>query len=233
MTAIPVGTMRNAPSEALSMLDECDNPLPWPAEGVAAVVMARDGRDARIARDGVTRAARIAFGCLIQPEPGDQVLASLADGTVWIISVLDRQSGKPPRLWTDGDLAIVSERGNIYLSAAQAVEICSGETVRVAAPEIDLHAGIGRFVLDELLQVGRRANLYVAKIRSVCDMVETFAEHALTRVKRSSRFIEDSDQVRAGDIDYRAEGNLQLQAETAFITADTVVRVDAEQIHMG
>ena len=92
---------------------------------------------------------------------------------------------------------------------------------------------MARFVLDELLQVGRRANWYVAKLRSVGEMVETFAEHVLTRAKRSSRFIEESDQLRAGDIDHRAEGTLQLHAETAFITADTVVRVDAEQIHMG
>jgi len=233
MTAIPVGSVRNAPSEALSMLDECDNHLPWPAEAVSAVVIARDGRDTRIARDGVVRGARIAFGCLVQPEPGDRVLASLADGVVWVISVLDRQSGEPPRLWTEGDLGIVSGCGNISLSAAKAVDIGSGAKIRVAAPEIDLHAGLGRFVLDELLQVGRRATLYVAKIRSVGEIVETFAEHVLTRTKRSSRFIEDSDHVRAGDIDYRAEGNLQLQAETAFITADTVVRVDAEQIHMG
>ena len=38
--------------------------------------------------------------------------------------------------------------------------------------EIDLHAGIGRFVIDELMQIGRRANLYVAKIRSVGEMAK-------------------------------------------------------------
>jgi len=233
MTAIPVGTVRSAPSRSLSMIDECRDDPAWPAEAVSAVVTARDGRDARISRDGVVHEARIAFGCLIQPEPGDRVLTSLADGTIWIIAVLDRQSDTPPRLWAEGDLGIVSQRGDISLSAARTVDIGAGATVRAAAPEIDLHAGIARFVLDELLQVGRRANLYVAKIRSVCDVVETFAEHVLTRAKRGSRFIEDSDQIRAGDIDYRAEGNLQLQAQTAFITADTVVRVDAEQIHMG
>ena len=52
-----------------------------------------------------SRAARIAFGCLIQPEPGDRVLTSLADGTVWIVSVLERQSDAPPRLWAEGDLS--------------------------------------------------------------------------------------------------------------------------------
>ena len=88
-------------------------------------------------------------------------------------------------------------------------------------------------MLDELLQIGRRVSWYVSKIRSMGEMVETFADHVLTRAKRSSRFIEESDQMRAGDIDHRAEGTLQLHAEVAFITADTVVRVDADQIHMG
>ncbi len=233
MTAIHVGTVRNAPSEALSLGDACRDALTWPAHAASAVLLARDGRAARIACDGTVCAARIAFGCLIQPEPGDRVLTGLADGTIWIVSVLDRQSDAPPRLWAEGDIAIVSARGDISLTAAQAVNVDAGARARIAAPEIDLHAGIAQFVLDELLQVGRRANLYVAKIRSVGEMVETFAEHVLTRAKRGSRFIEESDQLRAGDIDHRAEGNLQLRAETAFITADTVVRVDADQIHMG
>jgi hypothetical protein len=233
MTAIPVGTVRNAPSEALSLMDDCRDALTWPADAVSAVLVARDGRDARITRDGAVRTARIAFGCLVQPEPGDRVLTGMADGTVWIIAVLDRQSDAPARLWAEGDLGIVSVHGDISLSAARAVDIGSGATIRVAAPEIDLHAGIARFVLDELLQVGRLASWYVSKLRSMGETVETFADHVLMRAKRGSRFIEESDQMRAGDIDHRAEGTLQLHAGVAFITADTVVRVDADQIHMG
>ena len=113
------------------------------------------------------------------------------------------------------------------------VDVWAGTRARIAAPEIDLHAGVARFVLDELLQVGRRVSWYVTKLRSMGEIVETFAEHVLTRAKRGSRFIEESDQMRAGAIDHRADGTLQLQAEAAFISADTVVRVDADQIHMG
>ena len=224
MTAVPVGTVRDAPSEALSRSDA------WPA---SAILIARQGRDAQIACDGVVCPARIAFGCLIQPEPEDHVLTSLADGTIWITSVLERRSDVPQRLWADGDLGVVSANGAIALSAARTVDIDSGAKVRIAAPEIDLHAGVAHFVLDELLQVGRRVSWYVSRLRSMGDLVETFAEHVLTRAKRGSRFIEGSDQMRAGDIDHRAEGTLQLQAEAAFVTADTIVRVDADQIHMG
>jgi hypothetical protein len=233
MTAIPVSTVRNPPFEALSRMDEGRDALRWTGDAVSAVVVSRDGKAARIVVDGCVHDARIAFGCLIQPEPEDRVLVGSVDGTIWIISVLDRQSAAPPRLCTDGDLTIASVRGDISLSAGRAVDIGASNRIRVAAPEIDLHAGIARFVLDELVQVGRRINWYVAKLRSMGETVETFADHVLTRAKRGSRFIEESDQVRAGDIDHRAEGTLQLQAEVAFITADTIVRVDAEQIHMG
>ena len=224
MTAIPVGTLH---------LHEPQAGMMWPLDTASAELIAREGRDARIDCDGVIHAARIAFGCLIQPEPGDRVLTSQADGTVWIVSVLERRSDAPPRLWAEGDLGIVSARGDISLMAGRTVDIGAGGSVRAAAPEIDLHAGVARFVLDELIQVGRRVSWYVSKLRSIGETVDIFAEHVLTRAKRSSRFIEESDQMRAGDIDHRAEGTLQFQAEVAFITADTVVRVDADQIHMG
>jgi hypothetical protein len=209
---------------------------PWGtghAGTASAVLLSLDRRDAQVECEGQVLAARIAFGCLVRPAPGDRVLIGVADGETWVISVLERQSDVPPRLWAEGDIGIVSVTGDISMMAGREVQLDAGARVRASAPEIDLHAGIARFVLDELLQVGRRINLHVAKIRSVGDMIETFAEHILTRAKRGSRFIEESDQIRAGEIDFRAEGNLQLQAETAFITADTVVRVDADQIHMG
>ena len=177
-------------------------------------------RDEDSRRGGQT----IAFGCLVQPEPGDRVLVGFVDDTIWIVSVLERRGDAPPRLWSAGDLQVAS---------AGAIVIDAGASVVATAPEITLHAPAARFVLDELVHIGRRASWYVSRLRSMGDVVETFAEHVLTRAKRASRFIEESDQMRAGDIDHRAEGTLQLQANAAFVTADTVVRVDAEQIHMG
>jgi hypothetical protein len=203
-----------------------------PAE-TSAVLVARNGRDVRIARGGCISEARVAFGCIVQPEPGDRVLTGMADGTIWVTSVLERSSDAPMRLWAEGDVSLVSLRGNVSLTAGRSVDVDAGERARIAAPEIDLHAGVARFVLDELVQVGRKASLCVKKIRHVGDMIETFAEHVLVRAQRGSRFIEESDQLRAGDIDHRAETTLQMRSRSMFMTADTVVRMDADQIHMG
>lgn len=233
MTAIPVAAPPDPAPGPMSRIDKSWTDMMGPADAVAAELILRDGRDARIVHDGAMRAARIAFGCLIQPEPGDLVLTSQAAGAIWITSVLERRSDTPPRLWAEGNLGIVSARGDISLTAARTVDIAAGANIRGAAPEIDLHASVARFVLDELLHIGRRVSWYVSRLRSIGETVETFADHVLTRAKCSSRFIEESDQTRARDIDHRAEGKLQLHAEVAFITADTVVRVDADQIHMG
>jgi hypothetical protein len=203
-----------------------------PAEA-SAVLIARDGRNARIEHNGHILEARVAFGCVVRPEPGDRVLTGRTDGALWVISVLERSSDAPMLLWAEGDVSVVSMRGDVSLTAARSVSLDGGERVRIAAAEIDLHAGVARFVLDEMVQIGRRASLLVGKIRYVGEMIETFAEHVLTRAQRSSRFIEASDQLRAGDMDHRAEGTLQMRAGTMLLSADAVVRVDADQIHMG
>ena len=117
------------------------------------------------------------------------------------------------RLWAEGDISIVSLRGDVSLIAGGSVNLDAAQRTRIAAPEIDLHAGVARFVLDELVQVGRKASLCVKQIRNFGEMIETFAEHVLVRAQRGSRFIEESDQLRAGDIDHRAESTLQMRAE--------------------
>jgi len=231
MTAMSLVTPLDAAPEALSRTDSFESLAP-PAAG-ETVVLARDGRDARIERDGAVVAARVAFSCLVQPEPGDRVLTGMADGTIWVISVLERTSDAPMRLWAEGDVSIVSTHGDVSLVAGRSVNVDGAERARIAAPEIDLHAGLASFVLDELVQIGRKASLFVKNIRQVGEMMETFAEHVLVRAQRGSRFIEESDQLRAGDIDHRAEGTLQMRAKSMFMTADTVVRMDADQIHMG
>jgi hypothetical protein len=231
MPIVPLRQLQIASPELISRPADA-HPTGAP-NSVSATLIKRDGRNAQIECEGHVVAARIAFGCLVQPEPGDRVLTSVAEGAIWIVAVLERSSDVPARLSAEGDFAIVSVRGNVSLTGAQGVRLDAGDTVQIAAPEIDLHTGVARFVLDELVQIGRQASLYVTKIRSVGEIFETFAEHVLTRAKRGTRFVEESDQMRAGSIDHRAAGTLQLNAETAFITAGTVVRVDADQIHMG
>lgn len=199
----------------------------------AATVIAVEGGTVALDRNGGRAEASVALSCLVMPEPGDRVLVGRADGADWVLAVLRREGQGAVRLSSERDIAIVSTNGSVAVAAAQSVSLDAGERARVSTGALELHAVTARLVLDEVLHVGRVITAHVGKLRSIGELVETFAEHVLTRARRSSRFIEEADNLRSGEIDHRAEGTMQLQAKTAFITAETVVRVDADQIHMG
>ena len=56
----------------------------------------------------------------------------------------------------------------------------------------------------------------------------------LSVLTRSSfRLTEEVEQVRAGQIDYQAEETLRLHAKNTLVSSKGLVKVDAEQIHMG
>jgi hypothetical protein len=52
-------------------------------------------------------------------------------------------------------------------------------------------------------------------------------------VKRSYRFVEEADQVKAQRIDYAAEKSVCLRGENALVVAEELVKVDGGQIHLG
>ena len=80
---------------------------------------------------------------------------------------------------------------------------------------------------------GSRSSPTLPRLRVVGDLLETIAEHVLLRTRRSSRFVAETDQSRSGSVDTRAETSLHLHARAAFVSAQDLVRVDADQIHMG
>ena len=198
-----------------------------------ATVLSREGRMVQVAGGDRPRAARVAFGCLVQPEPGDEVLIAAAGGTCWVLAVLERHGTAPMLLLAEGDMTIAAAGGALRLAARDDVAVDAGGTARVAGHEVEVHGSVLRSVVDEVLHVGKRITLHAGVLRVVAELMESFAEHTLLRARRSTRLIEQTDHLRSGEIDHAATGTVQIQAKQAFISADTVVRIDAAQIHMG
>lgn len=192
--------------------------------GASGLILAFDGQEAE---------ATTALSCLVRPETGDRVLVAAADGRLFVLAVLSRADAGPVTLASERDITIASTAGSVAIAAAESVSLDAGGRARVSAADLDLHAARARLVLDEVLHVGRAVTAHVARLRAVGDFFETLAEHVLTRAKRSSRFVEEADHLRSGEIDHRAAGTLQLAGKTTLISGETLVRVDAEQIHMG
>lgn len=203
-----------APMAAPSPVQIADRPAtPSVAETARVVDRTEDGLLLELA--GTVRPGRVALSCLVQPEPGDLALIARTRQGLFVLALLERAGEAPTRLALGPD-----------------AEVTAG-TLRFTAETLHVQARIGRILLEELTHIGRTVTAHANKIRFIGDTLETLADRLLTQVRRSFRFVSETEQLRAGDIDHRAEQTLTLRGQTAFVTADTLVKVDADQIHMG
>ncbi|GGJ21640.1 DUF3540 domain-containing protein [Neoroseomonas lacus] len=184
---------------------------------VVAEVSARDGTALTLLAEGQRLAARRAFSCLVEPEPGDRVLVARSGGAAYVLAVLERPGAAPMRVALPDGCSIEAEGGRLDLAAGTLV----------------LRARQGEVVVDALAVSGGTATLRVGTVTLIAEAIETLARRVIGRFGRSYRFVEESEQLRARDIDQRASGHLHLKGDTASIQAGAVVKVDANQIHLG
>jgi hypothetical protein len=165
---------------------------------------------------GVPVTALVAASCLIQPEPGDLVLTAAAE-KIWVIAVLRRAASTPPRLQAGPELIIGAP----------------GNTVTIEGKNLTMRASSATILIDDLLHVGQNITAHLAGLKTIAGLIETFAKRVMLTTRRSQRIVEETDELRAGDIDHQAARAMHLQADCAFITGGTAIRMDAGQIHMG
>ncbi len=180
-------------------------------------VRARTADGIMLAQGEVPFFAKIALSCLIEPEPGDRVLASPIDGTLWVTTILSRSSELPLKLLAATNLHIAAPNGTLTLSANS----------------LAIQASRTRLLLDDVLHIGRVVTAHIGTLKLFGSLLETLVERVLLQAKRSFRLLEETDHLRANNIDYNATSSMSLLAENTFITAENTVRVDANQIHMG
>jgi hypothetical protein len=178
--------------------------------------------------------ARRAFSCLVEPMVGDVVLLSgLPSGACYVLAVLEREADAPARLVADGDLEVRLPQGRFVVAAQEGIDLVSAQEVSVTAGGVRVNATEGNVVLRQLSVLGSFVRAEFDRIKVLAESCDTVLDRLLQRVKRSYRFVEEHDQVRAAQIDYVAKNNASLRGENTLITAKDLVKVDSEQIHLG
>ncbi|WP_129543683.1 DUF3540 domain-containing protein [Serratia sp. 1D1416] len=157
-----------------------------------------------------------AASCVIAPQPGDRVLIAGVDHQVWLLAVLERANPEAAELSVPGDLHIRSD-GELSLSSA---------ALRVSAGQGDCHIGEMQYSGDKLSAWVSLSRIVGKQAESVWQTI-TQVSHNLLRTTRQT------EQVRAGQLDMKAEDYARLHAQNTVITSKAITKVDAEQIHMG
>lgn len=186
-------------------------------EQFCASIIHRDGEHLIIERDGTLQPVMRALSCLLQPEPGDVVLVGGPVTQPFVLAVLQRTGNEPLRIAAQGDVEIAADGGRLTLTADAMV----------------MTARTGHVLIDDLALTGEKVASRFGRISVVAEAIESLVTRLLTRARRSYRFVEETEQLRAQNIDQRASGHLHLRGQTAVLHAGVVVKLDAAQIHMG
>jgi len=177
--------------------------------------------------------ARRAASCLLAPAVGDTVLVwGPAPSDAYVIAVTEQAVPGANRIEVDGDLTLASRLGNVKLQAAHGVNL-TGREVSLESDTLKAHATQAQLSLQdtEFLGVGVRAT--VASLRIVGRACEVVMDRISHLAQNIFRMAERMEQVRAGHIDYQADQTARVHAGQTMVTGRDIVKVDANQIHMG
>ncbi len=178
---------------------------------------------------------RRALSCLVWPEVGDRVLTSVGlTDEPFLIAVLERLSGSPLRLVMPGETKVeVGAGAGMSLRVDGHLTLESRTGVNLDGPEVVLRGGSLTLAARRLSVIAREAVASLRVTRLIGDLIEATAESLHLRLDRSRRTVRDLDQVHVGSLELRAEQMAHLQSETLIATAQRLVKIDGEQIHLG
>ena len=176
--------------------------------------------------DGECRCEQ-AVSCLVRPQPGDRVLLSQdSEEGSYVLAVLchgDARQGT--EIQFNGDVNIRVRRGSLGLAAEDAIQ-CTSE-------QYGVYAQSGEIAVARLSLLGRIIQWQTQKVLAVAESVEQVFGSLTQRLKSSQRFVEGHEDVQCGSSRQLVEETCSVQAKNINHTAEELVKVDGEQVHLG
>lgn len=196
--------------------------------------VAPDGQVGVEDESGAAWSCRRAASCLLQPQPGDTVMISGPDRLrVWLIAVVEQADASVSRIDAPGDVVLASATGSVSIEGAADVRLRATGALDMQAAQWKLQADRAQCRVDEMHYTGRQADATVGHARFFGKVFETVADRVMQMARNAFRIVDDTEQVRVGQMDVEAEQSVRIHARHTLVTGTDLVKVDASQIHMG
>jgi hypothetical protein len=197
-------------------------------------VIRRAGTAFVVETDGGEMEAKRAASCLLEPAPGDMVIVAVtAADQAYVLAVLEREEGAPGRISLEGDLDIDLRHGRFRVAAEEGVGLTSAKDVSVVSSSVNVRAITGEVALQSFSFLSAVVRAEVEKAKLLAGSLDSVLDRLSQRVKRAYRVVEESDHLRAKRVDYAAKETMSLHGGNTLVTAEELVKLDGEQIHVG
>jgi len=178
--------------------------------------------------------ARVAFSCLVWPEPGDRVLCSRDEtGTHYILSIVERPGDQNMTLSFPANATIQTKEGSISMLSGRSVTMAAADKLSFFSGHA-IHKSREAVVdFDEVTANGKRLQANFETVCLVSQMVNTMVKNLVERVKNYIRHTEDYDRVNAGQMTRKVDGLYAMDSRHTVMVSKKDTKIDGERIHMG
>lgn len=184
--------------------------------------------------DGTLKKVQKAFSCLIEPLKGDKVLVEAQiGGKAYITNVLERTSNEVSTIKVQGGLTLRIEEGGLQVQSESGIDLSTLQTMSITSEQMDIRADEGNIYFSKLSYLGQSL---VSKLESISifgGIMNFIMDTVIQKSKTSHRVIEDSDYVKSRHINYQAKHIMQMHGKNTLLTAEELIKLDGDQIHLG
>lgn len=226
-------SMPEQPAETEHAFDEpTPQGVPGVSQHVGRILTTERGRSV-VLMEGERVTARRARSCLLEPRPSDLVIiARTGQGrSHWVLAVLDRP-GDDATLAFDGDVTIKSP-GAVTVASGEATNLYSRGALGVAVDEVQLTANAVEASVDRASWIGRVITSRVDAVKTLATFVDRVATRVSERAQRVYRTTEQSELVKVGQLDIRADDSITAQSKNTVLSAEQLMKLNGDQIHLG
>jgi hypothetical protein len=178
-------------------------------------------------------AAKRSFSCLVDPLPGDAVLVSRAASGCYILAILERHGDQHACLAFEGDADLRVKQGRLRVAAQEGIDLVTAKDTALVSPELSVNTLQAEVSIQSLSFFSTFLQGQITKIKLIGQACDSIFERVSQRVKRSYRWVEDLDQLKAGQLNYLVKTLMSLRGKYSVLTAQEDVRIDGDKILMG
>jgi len=196
------------------------------------VKLAEGGAFTVAAESGVVAAKR-SFSCLVEPLPRDMVLVSRAASGCYILAILERHGDQHACLSFEGDADLRVKQGRLRVAAQEGIDLVSAKDTVLVSPELSINSVQAEVSIQHLSFFGTFLQGQIERIKLIGQACDSIFERVSQTVKRSYRWVEELEQLRAGQLNYLVKKLMSLRGKYSVLTAEEDVRIDGDKILMG
>jgi hypothetical protein len=186
-----------------------------------------------VAAESAVVAAKRSFSCLVEPLPGDMVLVSRADSGCYILAILERHGDQHVCLAFEGDADLRVKQGRLRVAAQEGIDLVSAKDTTLFSPELAINSVQAEVNIQHLSFFGTFLQGQIERIKLIGQACDSIFERVSQRVKRSYRWVDELDQLKAGQLNYLVKKLMSLRGKYSVLTAEEDVRIDGDKILMG